>query len=73
MQANTIATSFKTYIPVQQSYLKKIVKAMKLAGIAWDGTVNQIDIFCLKDCHREWRRLTPNNRTKNVVYIQYVY
>lgn len=68
-----VAATNRVDIPVQDFYLKKIVKAMNLAGIPWDGTVNQIDIFCLKDCRREWRRLTPNNRTKNVVYIRYIY
>ena len=65
------ASVTKIDIPVNELFLNKILKAMRAADIIWDGTVNQIDQYCLKYCRMEWNRLTPK-KTSRIVYIAYV-
>lgn len=72
MTSNTTATTAKIYIPVNEYVLNKILKAMKLVDVIWDGTVNHIDRFCFDQRCHDWLRLTPSKSTKKVVYISYV-
>ncbi|MBD2245119.1 hypothetical protein [Nostoc sp. FACHB-888] len=75
MKATTTATTAtKTYIPVRESVLKKILKAMEALGVIWDGSINHIDRFCWASdtAMTDWCSLNPAKNHKKVVYIQYV-
>jgi hypothetical protein len=71
---NEINTSNRYYIPVVGKVLNRVLKAMRLAGVEWDSTVNQIDAFMLTNpaIYWDWRNLTPRKSGKDVVYILYV-
>jgi hypothetical protein len=72
--ASTTAIS-KTYIPVVEKVLDRILKAMEAAGWVWDGTINMVDAFYKsnpREIGDDWGNLTPKKKSRKI-YVIYTY
>ncbi|MHC5778009.1 hypothetical protein [Nostoc sp.] len=69
-----IKSSNRYYIPVRESVLNKILKAMEALGVIWDGSINHIDQFCWASdtAMTDWRSLNPAKNHTKVIYVEYV-
>ncbi|ACC79545.1 hypothetical protein [Nostoc punctiforme] len=71
---STTATR-KTYIPVVEKVLDRILKAMEAAGWVWDGTINMVDTFYKSNPNEigvDWGNLTPKKKSRKI-YVIYTY
>jgi hypothetical protein len=60
-------------VAVNSKILANILNAFRVAGVQWDGTINQIDRFCPIGAERpsSWQKLCYRSR-KSTVLINYI-